>query len=206
MTKNAQPFHSKLILARDTGADAVADLLSGFRDYLQLVATAAIPHTHRSRLDASGVVQDTLVKASDHFQEFRGITEAELASWLRTTLNRTLIDAFRKLGAAKSPDPARVKSVEALIGDGSRIYQNLLEASGTSPSMKADRNETAMILAKAMTMLPDDYRIVLNLRSIEERSWQEVADRMDRTLGSVRMLWTRALVQLRPLLEDAVHD
>jgi DNA-directed RNA polymerase specialized sigma24 family protein len=43
---------------------------------------------------------------------------------------------------------------------------------------------------------------VIVLRSIEERDWEAVAVQMNRSLGSVRMLWTRALKELRPLLES----
>ena len=33
------------------------------------------------------------------------------------------------------------------------------------------------------------------------REWEEVARRMGRSEGAVRMLWARALKQLRPLIE-----
>ena len=67
--------------------------------------------------------------------------------------------------------------------------------------MRASHQEDALILARAMSLLPEDYRQVLMLRSIEERPWSEVSKMMARSEGSVRMLWTRALVQLKPKLE-----
>lgn len=198
---NTVTFEERLRQARAVGTDAVADILAEFREFLRLSAAAAIPTTHRTRLDASDMVQETMLKANNRFETFAGVTEAELAGWLRTTLNRTIIDGLRRLQAARAESPLRVKSVEALFDRESQICQNLLEASGTSPSMKASRHETSLILAKAMSSLPDDYRRVLTLRSIEERSWAEVSSQMGRTEGSARMLWTRALVQLKPKLE-----
>ena len=59
----------------------------------------------------------------------------------------------------------------------------------------------SVILADALAELSPDHRQVLILRSIEELDWSEVAERMKRSVGAVRLLWTRALKQLRPLIE-----
>lgn len=199
-------FDQQLQQARDSGPDSVAELLAQFREFLLLTAAAAIPASHRARLDASDVVQETMLKANSRFDSFAGVTEAELAAWLRTTLNRTVIDGLRKLRTARGADPQRVHSVETMFERESHVWQNLLSASGTSPSMQASQHEAALILAGAMATLSPDYRQVLTLRSIEERTWPEVAAAMDRTEGSVRMLWTRALVQLRPKLESRQRE
>ena len=45
--------------------------------------------------------------------------------------------------------------------------------------------------------LPPDYRQVVILRHIEQLTFGEIADRMDRTVTSVRSIWPRALAQLR---------
>ena len=55
----------------------------------------------------------------------------------------------------------------------------------------------SVVLADALAELPDYYREVLVLRSIEERDWDEVARALQRSQGAVRMLWMRALAQLR---------
>ena len=58
-----------------------------------------------------------------------------------------------------------------------------------------------MVLADALSDLDPDYREVLLLRSIEQKEWEEIAVQMGRSPGAIRMLWTRALKQLRPLIE-----
>jgi RNA polymerase sigma-70 factor (ECF subfamily) len=58
-----------------------------------------------------------------------------------------------------------------------------------------------VVLADALDEVSADHREVIVLRSLEERDWDEVARRMGRTPGAVRLLWTRALKQLRPLIE-----
>ena len=58
-------------------------------------------------------------------------------------------------------------------------------------------------LTEALRRLPDDYRDVILMRNIEGLSHDEVALRMDRNVGSVRMLWVRALARLRDGLEES---
>jgi RNA polymerase sigma-70 factor (ECF subfamily) len=72
----------------------------------------------------------------------------------------------------------------------------------SSPSQQAARREQAVLLAEALGRLPDDYREVLILRHLEGLSFPELARRLDRSLDSVKNLWTRALARLRDLLGD----
>ena len=54
-----------------------------------------------------------------------------------------------------------------------------------------------MLLADVLAQLPDDYREVLIFRHLENLSHDEIAARMNRSPGAVRMLWVRALAALR---------
>ena len=49
----------------------------------------------RGQLDPSDIVQQTLLKAHEKFDQFRGSTEHELRGWLRAILARNLVDAAR---------------------------------------------------------------------------------------------------------------
>ena len=54
-----------------------------------------------------------------------------------------------------------------------------------------------MQLADVLAALPDDYREVIILRNLEGLSHAEIAQRLNRSPGAVRMLWVRALAALR---------
>ena len=47
-----------------------------------------------------------------------------------------------------------------------------------------------------MDPLPEDHREVILLRNMQHLPFEEVAQRMGRTSGAVRMLWARALERL----------
>jgi RNA polymerase sigma-70 factor (ECF subfamily) len=59
----------------------------------------------------------------------------------------------------------------------------------------------SVVLADALADLAPDHREVIMLRSLQELEWDEVAQRMERSEGAARLLWTRALTSLRPRIE-----
>ena len=78
-----------------------------------------------------------------------------------------------------------------------------LAADGSTPSQSAARRETAVLLADQMAQLTADYQTVLVLRIFEGLSAEEVAERMGRTAGAVRMLQMRALEALRDAMKQS---
>jgi RNA polymerase sigma-70 factor (ECF subfamily) len=188
--------------ARGTDPVAVAGLLETFRNYLRLLARTGIGPALQGKADPSDVVQDTLLKAHQNFGQFHGRSEAELASWLRQILARNVLDLGRRFSGAAARDVGRERSLEAALDASSQALGNVVAAARSSPSAAAQRRELSLVLADALADLSPDYREVIILRSIEERDWDDVAARMGRSLGAVRMLWARALKELRPLLES----
>ena len=68
---------------------------------------------------------------------------------------------------------------------------------GSSPSAQAQRRELVALVADQLARLPAPYRDVIVLRNLEGLPFNEVARRMSRTPGAVRVLWLRALERLR---------
>ena len=60
-----------------------------------------------------------------------------------------------------------------------------------------------MLLADAVDRLPDDYREAFVLRTLEHVPFEDIAARMGRSTGAVRMLWARAVKKLNEMLEEA---
>jgi RNA polymerase sigma-70 factor (ECF subfamily) len=146
-------------------------------------------------------VQDAFLKASQHFGQFRGTSDAELAGWLRQILARCLADFVRRFrtGARRA---GREQSLEQLLDRSSEAMERVLAVEGSSPSSSAARRDLGVVLSDALAKLSEDQREVIVLHHLEGLDWDEVSRRMGRTTGAVRMLWTRALKQLRPLIDE----
>ena len=191
----------KLIqVARDAEPGAIDRLLDAYRNYLRMLARLWLDRSLRQKLDASDLVQDTLLKAHQKFQQFRGASEAELVVWLRKILARNVVDVVRRYGAA-ARQVDREQSLDQMIDESIHAVGNLLVASGSSPSQAAQRRELGVVLADALATLSADHRDVIVLRNLEELEWDAVAEKMGRSKDAVRMLWVRALKEFRPRLE-----
>ena len=189
--------------ARSGDLESFGQLLSQYRNYARLLARTLIGTTLRLRLDPSDLVQETFLEAHRDFPRFDGSTERELLAWLRRILARNLADQARRQKAGLR-DIRRQVSLEAMLDRSSARMQQALVAVVSSPSAAAAQREQAILLADALADLPPDYREVIILRNLERLRFDEVAARMGRSPGAVRMLWTRALERLSRALEGLV--
>ncbi len=187
--------------ARHGRPQALERLLECYRNYLRLLAQTGIDTSLQGKADPSDLVQEALLKAHQHFGQFRGATEADLVAWLRQIMARLLVDFARRFRRAAARRVGRERSLEDVLAGSSAALERLVVPNNASPSNSAERRELSVVLADALAELSADHRDVIVLRSIEELSWEELAQRMGRTPGAVRMLWARALKLLRPLIE-----
>jgi RNA polymerase sigma-70 factor (ECF subfamily) len=152
----------------------------------------------RGKLDPSDVVQQTLVKAHQNAEQFRGQTEAEQAAWLRRILANTLTDAARKFRL----ELARGRSLEQALNESSARLEAWLGQSDESPGERADRHEQLLRLAQALCQLPDDQRKVVEMHHLQGSLLADIAREMGRTEAAVAGLLRRGRKRLRELLED----
>ncbi|MBI5761621.1 MAG: sigma-70 family RNA polymerase sigma factor [Planctomycetales bacterium] len=176
---------------------AQGDLLRRFEPWLRLLVRMQWESRFQAKFDASDIVQQTLLEAVRAFPQFRGSTEAELAAWLRQILAHALAHEIRRYHGVQKRDVSLEVSLNAELVQSSQRLGTLLAESWPSPSQQAAQRELDVLLADVLTRLPDDYREVLILRHLESLSHDDIAVRMNRSAGAVRMLWVRALASLR---------
>ena len=174
--------------------------LEDYREYLRLLARHQLHPRLRGQLDPSDIVQQTLLKAHEKHNQFRGSTDQELRGWLRAILARSLIDAAR--GHRRRSGNA-VRSLEAALDESSARLEALLVADQSSPSQRAVKAEQLVDLATCLRSLPDDQRTALELRYLHGLSVAAVAEQMGRPPVSVTGLLYRGTRALRALLNQA---
>jgi RNA polymerase sigma factor (sigma-70 family) len=98
-------------------------------------------------------------------------------------------------------DKRRVSREIALPGGDSSRRRGGLDAGTSTPSVEMMRAEETEALQVALQRLPEDYRRVIQLRYREERSFEAIAELMQRSQNAVRKLWSRAIERLQQELD-----
>ncbi|HVT26616.1 MAG TPA: sigma-70 family RNA polymerase sigma factor [Lacipirellulaceae bacterium] len=193
---------SNVLISRARGGSrsSLGTLLEQYRNYLAVLATTQIEKRLQPRVSPSDIVQETMLRAHKNFGQFRGTTEQELLAWLRQILVNNLARFVEQHMMAARRDVRREVSIERL---GVALEQStiqlaaLVPSQGKSPSMAVQQREEAVVLADRLAQLPDDYREVLVLRNLQGLPFDDVAQRIGRSVGATRMLWLRAIEKLR---------
>jgi RNA polymerase sigma-70 factor (ECF subfamily) len=175
-------------------------LLELYRSYLVLLARVQIGRRLQGKVDASDVVQETFLGAYRDFPRFRGTTEKEFLSWLRQALASVLANLVRHYQGTQRRDVRLERQLTIELEQSSQALDRNLVAGESSPSQQAIRREQAVLLAEALGRLPEEWRELLILRHLEGLTFPAVAQRLGRTVDSVKKQWPRALASLRRLL------
>jgi RNA polymerase sigma-70 factor (ECF subfamily) len=193
--------------ARQGNRTSLGELLQQYRNYLSVLASSQIDKRLLPRVSPSDVVQETMLRAQKNFVQFRGESEQELLAWLRQILVNNLATFVEQHMIAARRDLRREVSMNQL---GAAVEKStirlaaLLADRGNSPSMVVQRREDAVVLADRLSQLSPDYCEVLVLRNLQQLSFEEIAQRLNRSVGATRMLWLRAIDKLRSLYEREI--
>lgn len=191
------------LLKQAQGGDAAARdrLFEKCRAYVNVVAHAHVESWLQAKIDASDLVQQTLLDAYRGLDRFRGTTEGEWLAWLRRILSHNATDYVRQY---RTTDKRRVNRELPLgVGAGASSQGFAFDPSdgGESPSQVVMRHERELEVATAISQLSPEYREVIMLRNLQRLPFEEVGRRMGRTGPAVQMLWLRALRKLQSQLE-----
>jgi len=147
----------------------------------------------KDREQVEDLVQEAFVKAFDNLNTYN--TNYAFSTWLYRIATNHTIDYLRKkkLKTLSIDDPVKTK-------DGEMEMQLPDESAKTD--RKIIREQRQKIVQKAINNLPEKYRKVIELRHMEEKSYQEIAEVLDLPLGTVKAHIFRAREMLYKALKD----
>jgi RNA polymerase sigma-70 factor (ECF subfamily) len=197
------PIVAELLeLARNGDPQKREELFNICRDYLNQLARSQLERWMQGKVDASDIVQQTLLEAHRDFGKFQGASEGEWVAWLRCILERNATDFIRHYRGTAKRD---VKREVALThpADGSSILSAAEPAArDPSPSQEFIRRDDELRIVAALKHLSEDHRQVIELRNLQRLPFDEVASRMKRTRPATQMLWMRAIKKLQQVLGE----
>ena len=167
--------------ARDEGSHkAFSDLMSAYREPLYMLL---LRMTHNSTM-AADLTVDTFSKA--FLQLHRYAPTGTFSSWLYTIGVNTYIDHLRR----KKIDTISLNSAERSV-DGDYIeYQ--IPSGNPNPEETMMRIERDENLRQVVAELKRPYRQIIELRYYEDLSYEEIAERLNIPIGTVKIRLSRA--------------
>ena len=143
--------------------------------------------------DARDLLQETYLKAYRFWDKYEQGTN--IRAWLFRIMKNTYNNRYRK--EVKEPDKVDYETVEN--------FYNSIRAQSSDPNDLQEKlygNLLGDEVAKALESLPDDFRTVVILCDIEGLTYEEIAEFVDRPIGTVRSRLHRG----RKLLQEKLYD
>jgi len=192
-TQQGQDLDQELVRRVQRGDSAAFDLL--VRKYQHRIA-ALIGRYISDWSECQDVAQDTFIRAYRAIGNFRG--EAQFYTWLHRIAVNT---AKNHLVAHKRRPPTE----DIDVGDAEQFDSGIRLRDTDTPDRELARQQMEQTVMRAVDALPAELRTAITLREVEGLSYDEIAQRMDCPIGTVRSRIFRAReaidAELRPLME-----
>ena len=147
----------------------------------------------QNREDAEDAMQEAFLKAFEHLGEFEG--NSRFYTWLvRIAVNQALMKLRRRR--------PNVVSLDDEIDTGEDMMPRDVEDWGPSPIERYEQTELSEILSRVISELDPPFRIVFQLRDIEQLSTEETAEALGLSVPAVKSRLLRARLKLRQKLNQ----
>ena len=147
--------------------------------------------------EARDAAQETFLKVYRGLGGFRG--EAGLKTWIyRIAINQ----AMNQKRWWRRRRREETISLDITRGQSDTTIGNLLPGHGSSPEAQAISSERERNIMRALGEIKEEYRIALMLREIEELSYEEIAQTLSISIGTVKSRIARGREELRRRVKD----
>lgn len=140
---------------------------------------------------AEDATQTAFIRAYRSLNRFRG--KSAFSTWLYRIVSNVCLDALR----SRKGDTV---GLEVSYDGDEEAQERPLPDESAEPAANAERSELQRIVHRAISQLPEDYRMVLVLYDITGFSYEEIAGILQIPLGTVKSRLNRARLALRDVI------
>jgi RNA polymerase sigma-70 factor (ECF subfamily) len=190
LTEAAEAQDETLVVETLAGSQASFQLL--VERYQERIFSLARHYT-RNAVDVEDLVQETFLKAYSRLDTFQ--RQSSFFTWIYRIAVNTILDGIKR----RSRSPVRsVEDPEAIGGAGIPGHAGSPRISGPSAGM--EREEIARITRGVLDEMPEIFRAVLVMREFEDLSYQEMAEVLQISIGTVESRLFRARARFKERL------
>lgn len=187
-------------------ATARCELLDLYRDRLRRLVALRLDARLAQRVDASDIVQDVTLAASERLDDYLSNPTMDFYVWLRWMTRDRMIDVHREhLGTLKR-DASREISVDSGHDRSTTGLAEALAGELTSPSNAVERDQNRQAVRDAISQLDVDDREILLLRHFEQLSTSQSAAVLGMSKSGAAKRHVHALRRLQSILNKTLPD
>ncbi len=131
--------------------------------------------------EAADITQDIFLKVYTQMDKYRD--EYNFSSWLMKLARNTCIDYWRKNKRSRNQ---------------SELEENMA-VDGSTPEEASTQSNEAVFLRSLINRINPDLRLLLIMRDIQDKSYQEISEELDLPIGTVKSRINRARIRLAQL-------
>ena len=150
-----------------------------------------VRHYTKSTVEVEDIVQDTFIKAYRKLESFQH--QSSFSTWIYRIAVNTALDFLKRSGR----NPVQTVEDPEVVAEGP---QPRTSAQLAPPDAALEREEIAEITKNVLAELPEIFRTVLVLREFEDLSYQEMAEVLSVSIGTVESRLFRARARFKEAL------
>lgn len=198
-TPARDPQVDQLLVARFKSGDEAAfnEIIARYRDLI----FGRVYGLLKNRQDAEEITQDTFLRAHRGLENFRG--DSSLSTWIYQIATNLARNRYWYWFRRKRD---RSLSIDASFGEDSEFsLADVLPSEAETPQEELLTQEFVDKVAEKMELLSEAHRDILLLRNRDNLSYEEIAERLGISLGTVKSRIARARDNLKELMGEDFH-
>lgn len=195
MSPKTESLHpDDLLIQRIKEGDVAAynDIVSRYYDRI----FARVSQLLKNKQDAEEVTQDAFIRAHRGLDKFRG--DASFSTWLYQIATNLAHNRYWYWFRRKRDQSISLE--QPLSDDGELTLENVMPCEGEDPAEAAVTHEFVERVGACMHELNEKHKEVLILRNLRNLSYEEIADELQISVGTVKSRIARARESLRVLM------
>ena len=172
-------------LSRDGDYDAFNRLVVEYQDAI----FAVVLRTVRNRATAEDITQDTFISAFRKISSYRG---GIFRAWLFRIAKNASLDYLRKVA----------RRGESSIEEDILYFSEIVEDDSQDPLADALNSELARLINHCLDSLSEDHRFAMVMIDIEGYQYDEAAESIGVSIGTVKSRLNRARARMRDCVQQ----
>lgn len=177
--------------AKKGNKDAFEKLIINYEKRVYNIAYQMFGNEH----DANDMAQEVFIKVYKSLDKFN--FKSSFATWIHRITVNTCIDEYRK-----KKKNYQIESMDETMEQKDGVVHKQFVDKSLTPEEKAIKNENIKFIRESINELKEEHKMIIILRDIKGYSYDDIADILDISIGTVKSRISRARSTLKKIIKE----